>query len=138
LVVSLGADYDLAATPGFEEGGLEYYSIAGAERMRDVLPDFESAASRSGSRCAGGTRNGIPAALILCFARTSRFAIVSDGTRDARAISSVERPPSVRSVSATCASSASAGWQQVKRSSSRSSGIVVSSSTSSSVASGTS
>jgi sulfide:quinone oxidoreductase len=42
LVVALGADYDLAATPGFEEGGLEYYSIAGAERMRDALPDFES------------------------------------------------------------------------------------------------
>jgi len=42
LVVALGAGYDLAATPGFEEGGLEYYSIAGAERMRDVLPDFES------------------------------------------------------------------------------------------------
>jgi sulfide:quinone oxidoreductase len=42
LVVALGADYDLAATPGFAEGGLEYYSIAGAERMRDALPAFES------------------------------------------------------------------------------------------------
>jgi len=42
LVVALGADYDLAATPGFEEGGFEYYSLAGAERMRDALPDFES------------------------------------------------------------------------------------------------
>lgn len=42
LVIALGADYDLAATPGFEEGGVEYYSVAGAERMRDVLPDFES------------------------------------------------------------------------------------------------
>jgi sulfide:quinone oxidoreductase len=40
LVVALGAEYDLAATPGFEEGGLEYYSIAGAERMRDALPGF--------------------------------------------------------------------------------------------------
>ena len=39
----------------------------------------------------------------------------------------VVRPPSVRSVSATCASMASAGWQQVKMSSSRSSGKVVSS-----------
>jgi sulfide:quinone oxidoreductase len=36
LVVALGAEYDLAATPGFAEGGFEYYSIAGAERMRDV------------------------------------------------------------------------------------------------------
>jgi sulfide:quinone oxidoreductase len=42
LVVALGADYDYAATPGFEEGGFEYYSLAGAERMRDVLPEFES------------------------------------------------------------------------------------------------
>jgi sulfide:quinone oxidoreductase len=40
LVVALGADYDLDATPGFAEGGLEYYSIAGAERMRDALPSF--------------------------------------------------------------------------------------------------
>lgn len=42
LVVALGADYDYAATPGFEEGGFEYYSLAGAERMRDALPEFES------------------------------------------------------------------------------------------------
>src|SRR5579862_19131 len=42
LVVALGANYDLAATPGFEEGGYEYYSIAGAERMRDALPHFRS------------------------------------------------------------------------------------------------
>jgi sulfide:quinone oxidoreductase len=40
LVVALGADYDIAATPGFAEGGFEYYSIAGAERMRDALPSF--------------------------------------------------------------------------------------------------
>jgi sulfide:quinone oxidoreductase len=42
LVVALGADYDFAATPGFAEGGYEYYSLAGAERMRDALPAFES------------------------------------------------------------------------------------------------
>jgi len=40
LVVALGADYDQAATPGFVEGGFEYYSIAGAERLRDELPHF--------------------------------------------------------------------------------------------------
>jgi sulfide:quinone oxidoreductase len=40
LVIALGAEYDVAATPGFAEGGLEYYSIAGAERMRDALPEF--------------------------------------------------------------------------------------------------
>jgi sulfide:quinone oxidoreductase len=40
LVVALGASYDTSATPGFDEGGFEYYSIPGAERMRDVLPGF--------------------------------------------------------------------------------------------------
>jgi sulfide:quinone oxidoreductase len=42
LVVALGADYDFAATPGFEAGGVEYYSVAGAERMRDALSNFDS------------------------------------------------------------------------------------------------
>jgi sulfide:quinone oxidoreductase len=42
LAVALGADYDFAATPGFEEGGLEFYSVQGAERMRDALPSFDS------------------------------------------------------------------------------------------------
>jgi sulfide:quinone oxidoreductase len=41
LVVALGLEYDIAATPGFAEGGHEYYSIAGAERLRDALPEFE-------------------------------------------------------------------------------------------------
>ena len=42
LVVALGADYDLAATPGLIEGGHEFYSFAGAERVREVLPTFSS------------------------------------------------------------------------------------------------
>jgi sulfide:quinone oxidoreductase len=41
LVVALGADYDVAATPGFAEDGYEYYSIPGAERLRDALPEFD-------------------------------------------------------------------------------------------------
>ncbi len=40
LVVALGADYDQAATPGLVEGGHEYYSVAGAQRLRDHLPAF--------------------------------------------------------------------------------------------------
>src|ERR1700716_126199 len=40
LAVALGAEYDLAATPGFEQGGFEYYTLAGAERLREVLADF--------------------------------------------------------------------------------------------------
>ena len=39
--MALGADYDFAATPGFEQGGHEYYSLAGAERLRDELADFK-------------------------------------------------------------------------------------------------
>ena len=38
LVVALGADYDFGATPGFAEGGHEFYSVAGALRLRDLLP----------------------------------------------------------------------------------------------------
>src|SRR5262249_55542435 len=40
LVVALGADYDVAATPGLSEGGHEFYSTAGAERARDALAAF--------------------------------------------------------------------------------------------------
>jgi len=40
LVVALGADYDLDATPGLAEGGNEFYSVRGAERLREVLPTF--------------------------------------------------------------------------------------------------
>jgi len=40
LVVALGAEYDVTATPGLAEGGNEFYSVAGAERLRDVLPSF--------------------------------------------------------------------------------------------------
>lgn len=40
LVVALGADYDLTATPGLAEGGNEFYSVAGAERLRAILPTF--------------------------------------------------------------------------------------------------
>lgn len=41
LVIALGADYDMAATPGFQAGGHEYYTLSGAERLRDVLADFD-------------------------------------------------------------------------------------------------
>ena len=40
LVVALGADYDIDSTPGLSEGGNEFYSMEGAERLRDVLPGF--------------------------------------------------------------------------------------------------
>jgi sulfide:quinone oxidoreductase len=40
LVIALGADYDITATPGLEKGGNEFYTFAGAERLRDELPSF--------------------------------------------------------------------------------------------------
>ena len=39
LVVALGADYDLAATPGLEAAN-EFYSIDGANALREILPTF--------------------------------------------------------------------------------------------------
>lgn len=39
LVVALGADYDFRATPGLADAN-QFYSVAGAERLRDVLPGF--------------------------------------------------------------------------------------------------
>ena len=39
--MALGADYDFDATPGLAEGGFEYYTLSGAERMRQALDAFE-------------------------------------------------------------------------------------------------
>jgi sulfide:quinone oxidoreductase len=40
LVVALGADYDMDATPGLAESGDEFYTFEGAVRMRDSIRDF--------------------------------------------------------------------------------------------------
>jgi sulfide:quinone oxidoreductase len=40
LVIALGAEYDIAATPGLAEHGFEFYSVAGAERVGDALSAF--------------------------------------------------------------------------------------------------
>lgn len=40
LVVALGADYDMNATPGLMEFGNEYYTFAGAKKLREVIPTF--------------------------------------------------------------------------------------------------
>jgi sulfide:quinone oxidoreductase len=42
LVLALGADYDYEATPGLLEAGNEFYSLAGAERLAQIVPDFTS------------------------------------------------------------------------------------------------
>lgn len=50
LVVALGADYDMAATPGLAEDGYEFYTPAGAERARDALAPVRRGRRRR--RCA--------------------------------------------------------------------------------------
>jgi sulfide:quinone oxidoreductase len=40
LVIALGADYDMDATPGLAEGGNEFYSVAGAERLAEIIRTF--------------------------------------------------------------------------------------------------
>lgn len=40
LVIALGADYDFDATPGLAEGGNEFYSTAGAQRLASIVPTF--------------------------------------------------------------------------------------------------
>jgi sulfide:quinone oxidoreductase len=40
LVIALGADYDLDATPGLAECGNEFYSFAGAERAARLIREF--------------------------------------------------------------------------------------------------
>ena len=41
LVIALGADLDPSTTPGLVEYGYEFYSVAGAETLRDVLASFQ-------------------------------------------------------------------------------------------------
>jgi sulfide:quinone oxidoreductase len=45
LVVALGADYDVAATPGLAEHGNEFYSVSGAAALRDAIPGFKRGAA---------------------------------------------------------------------------------------------
>src|SRR4029077_548627 len=40
LGIALSADYDLDPTPGLADGANEFYSVAGAAALRDVLPSF--------------------------------------------------------------------------------------------------
>src|SRR5882757_993905 len=42
LVIALGADYDLAATPGLAEVDSEFYSVAGARKLGEAIPGFSA------------------------------------------------------------------------------------------------
>jgi sulfide:quinone oxidoreductase len=82
VVVALGADYDLAATPGLVDAGHEFYSVPGAEAVREVLPSFE----------AGTAIVGVCAAPFKCPPAPSEAALLLDeylrdrGRRDASRI----------------------------------------------------
>jgi sulfide:quinone oxidoreductase len=68
LVVALGAGYDLDATPGLAEAGHEFYSVAGAEAVREILPSF----------LAGTAIVGVCGAPFKCPPAPSEAAILLD------------------------------------------------------------
>jgi len=85
LVVALGAEYDLDATPGLGRLGSEFYSVAGAERLSRALPEFT----------AGRAVIGICGAPYKCPPAPSEAALLLDeylrqrGCRDACSITFV-------------------------------------------------
>jgi sulfide:quinone oxidoreductase len=76
LVVALGADLDTTATPGLDEGGNEFYSVEGAERLRDVLPSFD----------AGHAIVGVCGPSFKCPPGPSEAAILLDDMLTARGV----------------------------------------------------
>jgi sulfide:quinone oxidoreductase len=90
LVVALGADFDIGATPGLAEAGNEFYSFAGAERLRALLPTFNK----------GHAIIGISAAPYKCPPAPSECALLLDdflqarGVRDACRITLISPLPS--------------------------------------------
>ena len=86
LVVALGADYDFDATPGLAGGGNEFYSVAGAERLRRDPPDvLARAASWSASAARRSSARPRRASARCCWTTSSPRA----GVRDACEISFV-------------------------------------------------
>jgi sulfide:quinone oxidoreductase len=85
LVIALGADYDMDATPGLAEGGNEFYSVAGAERLAGIIPTFSQ----------GHAVIGVCGAPYKCPPAPSECALLLDdelrarGVRDACQISFV-------------------------------------------------
>jgi sulfide:quinone oxidoreductase len=76
LVIALGADYDLDATPGLAEAGNEFYSLAGAERLAGILPGFE----------AGHAVIGVCGAPFKCPPAPSECALLLDEMLSARGV----------------------------------------------------
>jgi sulfide:quinone oxidoreductase len=85
LVIALGADYDLDATPGLAEGGNEFYSVAGAQELAGIVPEFSSGHAVIG---VCGAPFKCPPAPSEC-ALLLHDALVERGVRDACRISFV-------------------------------------------------
>src|SRR6476661_2031460 len=85
LIIALGADYDMDATPGLAEAGNEFYSVAGAERLAAIVPTFSK----------GHAVIGVCGAPFKCPPAPSECALLLDdeltarGVRDACRISFV-------------------------------------------------
>lgn len=114
LVVALGADYDLDATPGLAEGGEEFYSVAGAERAAARIPELDS----------GRAVIGVCGAPFKCPPAPSEAALLLDdelrrrGVRDRCEISlvmpfTVPVPPSPETSTALLAAFAERGIEFV-------------------------
>jgi sulfide:quinone oxidoreductase len=79
LVIALGADYDLDATPGLRELDSEFYSVAGAAKLAAAIPTFS----------AGRALVGVCGAPFKCPPAPSECALMLDddlrrrGVRDA-------------------------------------------------------
>ncbi len=79
LVIALGADFDLAATPGMAEIDSEFYSVAGAAKLAGAIPEFS----------AGRALIGVCGAPFKCPPAPSECALLLDdelrrrGVRDA-------------------------------------------------------
>jgi sulfide:quinone oxidoreductase len=76
LVIALGADYDMDATPGLAEGGNEFYSVAGAERLARVIPTFSR----------GHALIGVCGAPFKCPPAPSECALLLDDELKARGV----------------------------------------------------
>jgi sulfide:quinone oxidoreductase len=76
LVIALGADYDMDATPGLAEGGNEFYSVAGAERLARIIPAFSQ----------GHALIGVCGAPFKCPPAPSECALLLDDELRARGV----------------------------------------------------
>ena len=87
----------------------------GVALVEDQVQDVEHRAEALRASAGSGMAKGTPESRMRPFARLIRWAIVASGTRNARAISAVVRPPTARSVSGIADAGVSAGWQHRNR-----------------------